>query len=202
LVVIGLVAELSPWLAAILPLAGVALGALIGFGWTYGLKRRDERRELRAVARLLDDELAVAQAILEWKWAPYSTRGHLEPELELSATVWKEHQLLLARHLDEEDWSTLAIAYAALTGTSLAMSIERVKRSMDEQLPKSDKRVERMFRAIGDARDTCQRHGGPGAVEIADRAGWLPKLAFLPPGRNRDTEHSERAGADTGERES
>ena len=49
---------------------------------------------------------------------------------------------------------------------------------------------------------TIQRHGGPGAVYIASEAGWLPKLAFIPQELNRDSEHSQAAGADNAEEES
>jgi hypothetical protein len=48
---------LDPTLGAILPLIGVLLGALAAGGVTYLLRLRDERTELRAIARVLIDEL-------------------------------------------------------------------------------------------------------------------------------------------------
>lgn len=47
------------------PVAAAATGALIAFAWTWLLKTRDERREMHAVARLVDRELAEAAALLD-----------------------------------------------------------------------------------------------------------------------------------------
>jgi hypothetical protein len=208
-------AEISPSLAATLPIAGVVLGALIAFGWNYGLKRRDEKRELRAVARLLDDELALAQQILEWKWAPYSK--HRRPGLGPSPpdTVWKTHQLLLARQLDEHDWYAIAIAYLALTGLPYmgkppddfraevmtpdptTMDEEEYALKLEFQRSREARYQEGTFEVVARARETCQRHGGVGAIERAEETGWLPKLAYLPPrGKPRSDAEPLQPGAD------
>jgi hypothetical protein len=47
------------------PLMAAVLTAILAFGWNFVLKRRDEKRELQALVRLLDDELASLQGALE-----------------------------------------------------------------------------------------------------------------------------------------
>src|SRR4051794_20947222 len=61
----GAVAAASTDWAIAVPLVAAILGAALAYGWNLALKRRDEKRELRALVRLLDDELASLQGALE-----------------------------------------------------------------------------------------------------------------------------------------
>lgn len=125
----------------VVPLVAVAVAAALAYEWNLALKRRDEGRELRAVSRLIDAELAVAAALLDPE-GPGKLRD--DPELRLpplpqdteradveqagglkrwqarrrrellSVAEWNEHKLLLARHLKYHHWERLRSAYAAI----------------------------------------------------------------------------------------
>ena len=47
----------SAW-AVVVPLVAALLAAISAFVWNYALKRREEKREIRAAARLVDAELS------------------------------------------------------------------------------------------------------------------------------------------------
>jgi hypothetical protein len=100
-------------LAVVLPLAAVAAAAVLAFLWNLALKRRDERRELRAVTRLLDLELAQAAAWLDpegtrrKRWDAPDLYETARPPGRLSFAVWDEHKLLMARHLKYSRWGPL-----------------------------------------------------------------------------------------------
>jgi hypothetical protein len=130
--------------AVAVPIGAAALGAALVFVWTFALKRRDERRELRAVGRLVDVELAQAAALLDPHRAGIGKRAwddcaviakplprHDQSELveqagglhawqvkrrreRLTATAWHEHKLLLARLMKYHEWERLRSAYTAI----------------------------------------------------------------------------------------
>jgi hypothetical protein len=106
-------AELSTEWAVALPITTAILGALLAFGWNYYLGRREEARELRAVARILDAELAHAELLMKRArrledGAPLDEMSHLRD------ADWREHRLLLARHLPKDHWHVVQRAYSAL----------------------------------------------------------------------------------------
>lgn len=100
---------LDPTLGAILPLVGVALGAVLGGLATYALKRRDERAEVRAIARVLLMELDTAEQILRWALDNKNFQGL--DQLPLRSSTWETHRLLMARHVDDATWIAAARAY-------------------------------------------------------------------------------------------
>jgi hypothetical protein len=116
---------IDPTLSAILPLVGVVIGALAAGGTAYGLKRRDERNELRAASRVLLTDLYDAHDVLTLKTSP-SMRDTVDDidwssvEDEgtdlLSTEAWKRHELLLARHLDDFEWGEVSGAFQGGAG--------------------------------------------------------------------------------------
>jgi hypothetical protein len=54
-----------PWPDAALPLLAAAVGVIGAFASNLYFKRREEKTELRAVARLLDGELAAMEGSLD-----------------------------------------------------------------------------------------------------------------------------------------
>jgi hypothetical protein len=100
---------LSPTLGAILPLVGVVLGALLSGGVQYALRRRDERAEVRAVTRILLNDLEGAVASLD---AVLSDRlWNVLDTVDVRDDDWNKHDLLLARHLSDDDWDAVATAF-------------------------------------------------------------------------------------------
>jgi hypothetical protein len=93
--------------AAIFGLIGVIIGALITGGVSYALQVRLERRELRAVARLMLQELGSADLI---RFALDRDDRQLLDD-EPIEDEWKRHHLLLARHLPDDDWDAVALGY-------------------------------------------------------------------------------------------
>jgi hypothetical protein len=94
--------------AAIFGLIGVIIGALITGGTNYVLQVRAERREIRAAARLMLQELTNTGDAIR-----YAVKLD-EREFLQSATredEWKRHHLFLARHLSDEEWDAVALAY-------------------------------------------------------------------------------------------
>ena len=104
---------LDPTLGAILPLVGVVLGVLATAGVTYSLKRRDERHELRAAARVLVADLAATADYLlhiidtrKWTWLPEDAAA------SVSAKGWNQYRDLMARRLtDDREWRAVADAF-------------------------------------------------------------------------------------------
>jgi hypothetical protein len=94
--------------AAIFGLIGVIIGALITGGVSYALQVRLERRELRAVARLMLQELSGSADLIRFA-LDRDDRQLLDDEpIE---DEWKRHHLLLARHLPDDDWDAVALGY-------------------------------------------------------------------------------------------
>ncbi len=94
--------------AAIFGLIGVIIGALITGGTSYVLQVRAERREIRAAARLMLQELTNTGDAIR-----YAIKLN-QREFLHGATwedEWKRHHLLLARHLSDEEWDAVALAY-------------------------------------------------------------------------------------------
>jgi hypothetical protein len=94
--------------AGVYALIGVIVGALITGGITYALQVRAERRELRAVARLMLQELDGGAHLIR-----FAVDRHDRALLEDAPNEreWKRHHLLLARHLPDDQWDAVALAY-------------------------------------------------------------------------------------------
>jgi len=94
--------------AAIFGLIGVVIGALITGGTNYVLQVRAERREIRAAARLMLQELANTGSAIR-----YALKLN-DREFLRGAThedEWHRHHMLLARHLSDEEWDAVALGY-------------------------------------------------------------------------------------------
>jgi len=145
---------LDPTLGAILPLVGVALGAVLALAWNVGLKRRDEKRERRAVAHLLEDELTAAGRRIEAivAIADDLDRWDLLTDWSPPVDAWKDHGLIFATHVAREDLSSLRLAY-----TSLAVLPDIVRRSQDA----SEKRraADDVLDTLHRAREVCRKYG-------------------------------------------
>jgi hypothetical protein len=102
--------------AAIFGLVGVVIGALITGGTNYALQVRAERRELRAAARMMLQELSNTSAALGFA-VEHDQRGILEHALDESQ--WTPHHLLLARHLPDDDRDVVALAYGEAATAAL-----------------------------------------------------------------------------------
>lgn len=101
---------LDPTLGAILPLVGVIVGILLGGGVSYLIKRRDERREFRAVARLLGAQLEDTIATIEYA-LEHRAWGALH-DVDSNGELWRDHQLLVGRFLvRDHDWQSVAKAF-------------------------------------------------------------------------------------------
>lgn len=94
--------------AAIFGLIGVVIGALITGGTNYALQVRAERREIRAAARLMLQELTNTGAAIRYALA-LNDRRMLEHAAHQDQ--WNRHHLLLARHLSDDEWDTVALGY-------------------------------------------------------------------------------------------
>lgn len=181
---------------ATLLVAAVA-GAALAFLFNFALKRRDEARELRAVTRLIDHELAQAAAALDPEgrfrkiWDVPTLRetplprdtdadevaraGGLEAwqaqrRIErLRVAEWNEHKLLLARQLSFPQWDTLRSAYAAIEYAK--ESGVPIKAGATLAAVEEARTVARL-RAIDRARAACWRHirGKDDIHELMDEA--------------------------------
>lgn len=89
-------------------LLGVVTGALITGGINYALQVRRERREVRAVARLMLHELGSTGDSVQFALDNDNPRVLFD---EPSEREWKRHHLLLARHLSDDNWDTVALGY-------------------------------------------------------------------------------------------
>jgi hypothetical protein len=94
--------------AAIFGLVGVVIGALITGGTNYVLQVRAERREIRAAARLMLQELTNTGAAIRYA-IELNDREFLRGAT--SEDEWNRHHLFLARHLSDEEWDAVALAY-------------------------------------------------------------------------------------------
>src|SRR5215207_675291 len=94
--------------AAIFGLIGVMVGAAITGGTTYVLQVRAEQREIRAAARLMLQELTNTGDAIRYA-IKLNDREFLRGAT--SEDEWKRHHLLLARHLSDEEWDAVALAY-------------------------------------------------------------------------------------------
>jgi hypothetical protein len=148
---------LDPTLAAILPLVGVLLGALLGGAANWLLKRRDERRESRSVARLIDDELRHCETLVSLNFRDPPLPSDWAPPRE----VWNAHRLLLARHLSDDDWDELLTTYqqVEMAGSLISLGVSGQER---------EKRVDWLIERITGARAICARHAGRASPREAD----------------------------------
>jgi hypothetical protein len=160
----------TDWSTAV-PLIAALLGAALAYGWNVALKRRDEKRELQALVRLLDDELATLQGALEALIAaaassdePGQVIGAARVVAEArSGAVWTDKKLALARHLPFDEWDLLRDVYATIDVSWLGARREVDDLTENELVAE----IEGIFNAtgvapgllkvIGRARDVCLR---------------------------------------------
>lgn len=94
---------------ALVGLVGVLIGVAGTAGVTYALRKRDEAREIRSVARMLLPGLRSSVHLLEE--ALRSDHWELLQAFDLHEEVWRAHGYKLAAHLPESEWRALEKAY-------------------------------------------------------------------------------------------
>jgi hypothetical protein len=101
---------LDPTLGAILPLVGVVFGVLGSGIVQWRLRRRDERLEFRAVARLLVEELSSTAEYVEGRMEQPPYAGITEDAaMSVRRQLWEDHEVAVARHVDDGDaWRTIS----------------------------------------------------------------------------------------------
>jgi hypothetical protein len=176
------------WPDVAVPLLAVVVSVLGAYGYNLRLKRRDEKKELRAVARLLDTELAAMEGQLTVfanhpgaaeSNSDYETykSWHLVALLaqsSLSSTVWDETRLLLARHLDFDDWDQLRETYVLTDILWWELDSSPAPESNETEILfdklrlawNAEQHAPRLLNSIRDARRVCQRHADRPPVEV------------------------------------
>jgi hypothetical protein len=128
--------------AAVFGLIGVVIGALITGGTNYFLQVRAERREVRAVARLMLQDLSGSADLIRF------ALDRDEPQLledSFNEEEWKRHHLLLARHLSDDEWDAVALGYGERMVLTLLVDEENAAQRQDDAL-----------RALGCVDAACQ----------------------------------------------
>lgn len=139
------------------PLIAAVLAAVLALGYNLVLKRREERRELRALVRLLEGELAALEAALA-ALIRKSERGADATQLAVSAwvaqqahtgTVWDQTKLDLARHLAFDEWDLLRDVYVTIDVAWIEVAPPRT--SEDDEMGEAfnDLRVAFIVESIG-----------------------------------------------------
>jgi hypothetical protein len=120
---------------AIFGLVGVVVGALITGGTEYVMRKRDERAQLRAAARLgyayfRTREWELAHAVREHAWLVLSGKRLTKPEW------WSEYEALFARLLSPAEWEALheGLLQARAVGWRVHNFVERATDKDREEL--------------------------------------------------------------------
>jgi hypothetical protein len=90
-------------------LAGVLVGVFGTAVVTYALRKRDEAREVRSVARMLLPGLRSSVHLLDE--ALRNEHWDLLQAFDLHEELWRAHGYKLAAHLPEPEWKALEKAY-------------------------------------------------------------------------------------------
>ncbi len=94
-------------------LIGVIIGGLLTGGVEYVMEKRREQRELRAVARLLAEQLRGAIAFIHAELMPVEN----DPSIAfatLETDAWREKRGVLASALPNDEWQGVAEAFEIL----------------------------------------------------------------------------------------
>jgi hypothetical protein len=125
---------------ALIAFFGVLLGALITTGSNLFLAARKERSdaekerraqaaELKTVARVLDQEFAYAQAVLQT-----ALKSQRWPEFEpITLRAWHNDKGILARAVSAEDW--MRLCRAAETARNIAAIMDRGANTLSRAAP-------------------------------------------------------------------
>lgn len=119
---------------AIFGLVGVVVGALITVGFEWWRDWRRERAEAVAGLRLLESDLANAEAVCAvalrdgW-WAG----GRTAP-----TTAWRQYRTALVRVLDRSEWHTLEVAMASVESLFLGFDMQLRQRERPEGVAIND----------------------------------------------------------------
>jgi hypothetical protein len=170
----------TDWAVAV-PVIVAIVGAALAYGGNWYLKRRDEKRELQALVRLLDHELATLQYALKALMTaaeqsevealvaaaeqsdqpgPLVAAARVVAEAR-SGTVWSDRQLALARGLRFEEWDLLCDVYATLDVAWLGApsDVDDLAGSelaaLTEAVFNAESVAPRLLKVIGMARDVC-----------------------------------------------
>jgi hypothetical protein len=96
--------------AAIFGLVGVVVGAVINAAMTGLLQKRTEASDRRTAARLVRSELVRYRSLAQE--AALRPADQLPQLQEAAPVIWQSYRAVLARALREDEWSTVARAYA------------------------------------------------------------------------------------------
>ena len=99
--------------SAIFGLIGVIVGALLALWSQYVLERRRERRRMRGVARLIEDELREGLMGAQCISVAHTCENPSEMSRGLAAVnddVWREHRATLSEHLPRDEHSVVELA--------------------------------------------------------------------------------------------
>lgn len=163
------------------PVIVAIMAAVLAYGGNWLLKRRDEKRELQALVRLLDDELATLQGALKELIAaaersdvealiaeaepsdrpgPVVAAARVVAEAR-SGTVWGDTKLALARGLRFAEWDRLRDVYATIDVAWLGADsgvddlTEKEFADLIEAVFNAENMAPRLLGVIGMARDVC-----------------------------------------------
>jgi hypothetical protein len=131
--------------SALLTLAGVVVGAVLGGAVQVFLRRREERQHLRVAARLMYDELVWCQGIVRGmlrdnQWLDVD---RFRPRID---ETWAEHRAILSGHLSYEEW--FAVRGGVRAWEALQM-IERESLPQDEPMAAvADRSVDEALAAL------------------------------------------------------
>jgi hypothetical protein len=127
-------AGLDPTLGAILPMVGVALGALLGGVARYMLDRRNDTAEFVAAARVVRQELELIGSTL--KTHPC---GPLTSDVRqwLQSQAWPSLSIRLARHLDRDAFGTVCLAMAGADTMYRVLALDTNDRAADVESTRS-----------------------------------------------------------------
>jgi hypothetical protein len=95
-------------LTGVFTLGGVIVGGLLNGGMTLWIERVRDRREARAAARLIRDELLSNKAGIEM------ALKHDWPYRWAESEMWHELRPVLARNPNARAWQKVALAYLAV----------------------------------------------------------------------------------------
>jgi gas vesicle protein len=141
------VASVTP---AVIALVGTVVGALIGGGTNLLLAWAKRRNEARATARLVEDELRAAEAIVNDWIVKEKSRPSAGDRERLVASAWIEGRSVLAHSFIQEDWEKVRDAYSAL---------DKVRRSLEGGRAPGQPELEELEKTVGDGRKTLSSEG-------------------------------------------
>jgi hypothetical protein len=127
---------------AVFGLIGVVVGGLLAGGAEYVMQRRRERRDARAAARLLAEQLRRAIAFIHSELRPVASDWASGAFGDVEMEVWHHNRGILASALETAEWEGIAEAFEVVD----ALKKERWPREKQEEAIES---IDTGLRALG-----------------------------------------------------